>query len=98
MGANKWSKCPMCEKRRDDKVKELEAAAAAQYGKVSVDEFDELRSKADLLRDSELPETYREDWGIGLDEDTGSVVVDYRSSCKLCSAHCEFQASHEVIA
>lgn len=60
MSADNWALCPKCRQKAIAETEQLRATAAEAYGKVPVEEFDNLRAKADL--GVTIERTFREDW------------------------------------
>lgn len=94
MSADNWSVCPLCAKRRDERLAEMTRALDAAYGFVPVEEFDRLRSERDEFANTEPDETFREDyefWGA----DVGELNASYRGSCDRCGLTHKFE-HHET--
>ena len=89
MSANNWAVCPACLARVEAEKEGQRAATAEAYGKVPVEEFDALRSEASKPIDRERLRTFREDWEIGVDED--SVIVSYTGACSVCGLCCNIK-------
>lgn len=83
MSADRWGVCPNCKKIHDGKAKYETDRLAGMYGKVPVDEFLTRKKTHDTLVAMPLPNTLREDWGVGMDED-GNFSFEYYASCKEC--------------
>ena len=49
MSADNYAACPKCQAAHDDEVVKARAAVDAAYGKVSVEEFDRMREKANAM-------------------------------------------------
>jgi hypothetical protein len=93
MSANNWRVCPACKRRL-----EVEQAARAQavrdaYGKVSAEQYEEMRCAAEEVVADLLEKTMREDWEIGTGRD-GKFFVSYRAKCKNCRFDYSFK--HEA--
>lgn len=96
MSANNWTQCPRCYVTNLTKAKELDKAASEAYGKVPVEQFDELRDKARSFReaivtDDKFSSSLREDWDLGIHK--GKFYVSYGASCSTCGF--EFRYKHE---
>jgi hypothetical protein len=90
MSADNWEICPQCLASARRAADARHAEAYAQYGKVSVAEFDALR--ADLApADPEDYRTFREDYEFyGADE--GEVTASYGGGCTECGLNVELKA------
>lgn len=97
MSASHWAICPRCKARRQRKADAAADEARAAYGKVSVQEFDEMRTRVDELRamDDEVDCNFREDYEIyGAEE--GMVIVDYSGECRFCGLKLTFRHEHPL--
>lgn len=81
MSADNWTYCPRCLQRAETEATAKEEAVNAQYGRISISEFDQLRSGL-MPVDPTQYRTFREDYEIGAVE--GAVEWDYRGSCTVC--------------
>jgi len=79
MSADGWSKCPICENKKDKIRKE-------KYGKVSPEEYEDLISKFSI-EESENKETVREDFNGGpyFDGDDNWCFKG-KACCDVCGA------------
>ena len=87
MSADNWTQCPQCEIRNLAYLKELDEKAAAAYGKVRPEEFDELRDharsfRANMHKDDAFCATLREDYEIGIYQ--GEFSLHYTGHCSTC--------------
>jgi hypothetical protein len=101
MGADNWAVCPRCLKNAENAKRALEAMAQAVYGKVTPDEYEELRVAAAAPIDVEKLSTFREDYELGMVDD-GTFEVIYSGSCsprhplKGCGYEHKFRHIEEV--
>lgn len=94
MSASNWDTCPRCWKRAKNKADRVLADVMNLYGKIPVEEFDELR--ANLF--SPTPEdfkTFREDYEI-VGAHLGYVKVTYSGACAWCGLELNFTHTHEI--
>lgn len=93
MSADNWAVCPKCLDDAQKASDALQAEMDASYGKIPLNEFDELRSRADADIDMDKITTFREDyefWGA----DEGVVHVSYSGHCGVCGTKCNFKEEH----
>lgn len=89
MIVDNWTQCPKCEENNLAGVRALEKRKEAAYGNVSLEEFkeleDEVRLAYEAIRNDRFshPDSFREDWEIGVDGNT--FAVSYTGSCRVCS-------------
>ncbi len=89
MGADNWRFCPQCFKKNHKiACQELEKAKA-DYGFVSVVEFEANMKKA--RKPFVAPDTMREDYDIGIDEND-NFYMSYKAYC----AKCGFTYNHKL--
>lgn len=93
MSADNYAVCPRCRDREQARLDELGRRAQEAYGKVPVDEFDELRREADQVLDLEKLSTFREDYEF-YGAETGEVVATYGGSCSECGLEVSFTHRH----
>lgn len=89
MSADNWAVCPACLHEAREAHHALQAEATAAYGKVSVEEFDALRARAEKGVNEEDFRTFREDYEI-YGADDGTIVVSYGGSCSKCKVGTSF--------
>lgn len=93
MSADRWAICPKCkrdaEKQRDDK----KLKAGKSYGKVTPGEY--LAALAESEKPTELGETFREDYWLGVNED-GFFSIDYSGSCGTCGLDHKFKYEKQL--
>ena len=99
MSADNWDRCPRCVQTDATDLAEREAAVAAAYGSVSVDEFDRMRDELGRRRaehdDYASFRTFREDYEIyGAEE--GVVTVVYSGACRVCELALKFRHEHRI--
>jgi hypothetical protein len=95
MSADNWADCPRCEKNREGAVEQFAAKVAYAYGKVPVDEFDEMRASLDRIRKGMPDPTFREDYEIYGAAD-GVVKVRYSGHCVECGLSLTFEHDHPL--
>lgn len=97
MSASNWTSCPRCAKSLVRAVDELRALIADKYGKVTIEEFDNLRARLKAAEDEAANpyQTLREDYEFYGAED-GEVVASYSNSCTKCGLKTEFTHRHEM--
>jgi len=95
MSANNWAVCPRCLLRAErERERKLEEAAAA-YGKVDRAAWLEMQAAAgDSVKPGDF-ETFREDYGLGVDEG-GGFKVEYAGSCDACGLRFGFRHEAQV--
>ena len=93
MSADNWKECPRCLKRAIAKKEQLEAMVTENYGKVPVEEFDQLRAEA--AKPVDIGQHLREDYEFYLDEETGEFYASYKGRCQECDFSFEFK--HEEV-
>lgn len=96
MSADNWAICPQCANKHARDLEEEETRTAASYGKVSPDEFLAATTRDRERRAAELEETLREDFSIGINNDTLEFHVSYRSVCATCGFAYEFQELRDI--
>ena len=95
MSADKWTVCPRCTKRREAAIEAADGEVADAYGKVPLDEWEEMRRRKSDLITSKPDHTLREDYEFhGADE--GEVVADYSASCDTCDLRVSFTHRHLI--
>ncbi|MEU3476429.1 hypothetical protein [Rhodococcus sp. NPDC006774] len=93
MSADNWAECPKCKRDRETKLAKLDADIASQYGKVTVEAFDELRRRATEERTAKINlHTFREDYEIGVYD--GEFYISYTGGCSVCGITHSFK--HEA--
>jgi len=95
MSADNWADCPRCDKNRDGLITETEVKVSESYGKVSVEEFDEMRAQLDRLRKGVLDPTFREDYEI-YGAEHGCVMVKYSGRCAECGLSLSFEHEYPL--
>jgi hypothetical protein len=93
MSADNWALCPRCIDNHVKDIKRAQAELDASYGKVPLDQFDDMRAGVANLRTSTPAETFREDYEFYGAED-GEVVATYRGHCSKCDLSVRFEHSH----
>lgn len=95
MSADRWSICPECKRDHDARIVEATTRADNAYGKASVEEFDQLRNAAKVIRESALEESLSEDFNIRVDED-GEFSIDYQARCE-CGFSFEYHVANTAL-
>ena len=90
MSADNWATCPRCEKRRTNELRESAAKVARAYGKVPVEEWDQMRKEQADAEQVRPERTFREDYEFFGAED-GVVTASYRGNCMICGLTLEFE-------
>lgn len=95
MSADNWTTCPRCTKRREAEIEKAEIDVAASYGKVALDDWEEMRRRKSDLIARKPDHTLREDYEFhGADE--GEVVAEYSASCDTCDLRVSFTHRHLI--
>lgn len=83
MSADNWTLCPQCKAEHLKRIDEMQQKVSRSYGKDSVEVY--IGRVADLtaLLKAEQPQTMREDYSLGVDEN-GEFSCSYRCSCTEC--------------
>lgn len=95
MSADNWGNCPQCKILHASHVERLRATASEAYGKVPVEEWQELNNAAKSAEATDQGETLREDYEIGIDED-GEFAVSYSAKCDRCGFKFRFEHAEHV--
>jgi hypothetical protein len=90
MSADNWAVCPQCLDRGLGESEALFQAAVEAYGKVSPEEYEQLRAKAQTPVDPEAFDTFREDYEFYGAED-GTVTASYSGHCQKCGLGVDFK-------
>ena len=84
MSADRWSRCPKCEKSAWDELDKLGAAVEAAEKANDLAAYKKAQAALDkVVRPSKLEQTMREDWDLGFDDD-GKFSVVYDAHCNKC--------------
>jgi len=100
MSADNWNYCPGCKARKIEEAEALERSVQESYGKISMEEWDSLRSRAAAAQ-AAIPDadtengdpTFREDYEF-YGAQTGVVHVRYSGHCSLCNLSIKFTHEH----
>lgn len=84
MGADRYSVCPKCTHLENQSIEAEERAVNDAYGKVPIENFEQMRANLAAHKASEMPATFREDWEIGSPESDGQLDLHYTGSCGEC--------------
>lgn len=98
MSADNWAVCPSCLRAAEVAKAADEAYARDAYGKVDLEKFDVLRSKADEPIDRDALRTFREDYEFWLDPEPGTPAVEvrYKGWCTVCGSGVTFADSRPI--
>ena len=96
MSASRWSTCPRCQYRHEQKAKSLRAAALDSYGKVPLHEWLDRDDEASKAEEPFTRTTFREDWEIGSPEE-GEVTFSYGGCCTACGLSLSFAHSEPIV-
>lgn len=94
MSADNWATCPKCLAEAKAKKAALEHAVQDAYGKVPIEEFDEMRTEAE--KPVNIDQTLREDYELFIEEDTGLFRVIYDGFCKTCGFGKKYRYSEQL--
>jgi hypothetical protein len=99
MSADNWTQCPRCKEKNERLADEKEITARNSYGKVSAENFDELREQAKAFRkaitsDDAFCSSLREDYEIGIY--SGKFEVSYSGQCQTCGFDFTYKYAEEV--
>lgn len=83
MSADRWSICPKCTERREQKIAKLHSDVEDSYGKVTIEEWDNLRARVRKLEDSDKEDTLCEDFDTRINEEW-IFSVSYKAGCSEC--------------
>lgn len=96
MSADRYSVCPVCRARAQDRVKDAVKTRDDSYGNVPLDQYrvleqkvQDAKSKVTALTGSGqdmMHRTFREDWEFEIPED-GEVAWTYSGACSVCGAY-----------
>lgn len=93
MSASNWAVCPRCVERAKNESAERFLAAFNAYGNVPAEEYEELRTAAQVKVDDEVFTTFREDYEI-YGASTGTITVSYSGHCETCGLGLDFKEEH----
>lgn len=95
MSADNWTACPRCTRRREAEIETAEEKITLAYGKVPLNEWEEMRRRQSSLISSKPDYTLREDYEIHGASD-GDVIVRYSGSCDTCDLRINFTHEHPI--
>lgn len=90
MSADNWTTCPRCKRKHDEKLAADRAKLDKSYGKVPAANYMADLKAMELRERAEMPNTLREDYELGTNED-GTFSVNYRCSCSTCDFRYSFK-------
>lgn len=97
MSADNWADCPKCKAKALAKQQELYANADNSYGEVLVEEYLELKKKAEtFFPHGDYSEVLREDYGLHIGDD-GIFHVVYTADCSKCDFVFVFKESRSAM-
>lgn len=96
MSADNWAKCPNCIAAADAKANEAAKKARESYGKVPVEEYQQMIDAADKLAEKGFEDTLREDYAIGITA-AGLFEVIYSGRCTSCGFTHNFKHSESAL-
>lgn len=93
MGADNWGECPRCFVKQKERYEDKQQAVIDGYGKVSSEEYEDLKAEAAV----EIAEEYtlREDYEIGIMHD-GEFYVIYKGKCTVCGFSHNFKHEEKL--
>lgn len=83
MSANNWTVCPKCESAHRASCDKLESELHESYGKVSLNEYSDLKDALTERQNEELTKEMREDFEIGIED--GVFEYSYSAYCYACN-------------
>ncbi len=97
MSADRYCVCPRCFSNHGTKAQELEQTMSDSYGKIPVDDFNNLQQEhAQALSEGEFfPENLREDYEFNLSDD-GNFSVNYYAMCDKCNFKFSFHHTEAI--
>lgn len=95
MSADNWAQCPRCTAIRRVEQSSTEDRLREAYGRVPVEEFDQMREDADAEKCSAVHPSFREDYEFYGAED-GVLSIRYSGGCKVCGLKHTFSADQPI--
>jgi hypothetical protein len=83
MSADNWAVCPRCLHQAKVDLEALKAEAREKYGKVTIEEWEEISTVLAEEVDEENYRTFREDYEF-YGVETGTLEISYRGECITC--------------
>lgn len=92
MSATNWDVCPRCKRNAAQKLKYDQESVRLAYGKLPEAEYRDLAAEV-AIRAQAPPNiiTLREDYEVGIVEDTGEFYVRYKGHCDECGFNHRFE-------
>ena len=84
MSADNWRECPQCETYKADEEDRLGSLLRKDYGKISIENYEQRQEELKIFLREELKETLREDYQYYLDSATTTLGVFYQCRCTEC--------------
>ena len=95
MSASNWSVCPRCRHRYEATTERANEEVRIQYGRVPVEQYEQLKREAAALSAPFCETEFREDYEIYGAED-GVVKVKYSGACGVCGLSLTFEHEHKI--
>lgn len=101
MSADNWAICPKCERVTIRKLEEDEATVVAQYGKLPIDQWEDMQAgvvhrRTEIAKYDVNRHTLREDWEIGTNNEGGEFRVHYTAGCHICKFEYSYDYGENV--
>lgn len=98
MSASNWQTCPRCLDRARIESDDQAAEVYAQYGKVSPEEFDNLRAGLPAVDVDDGYRTFREDYELWVEHKDRQAIlrISYTGGCEKCGLSHRHE-SHEPL-
>lgn len=94
MSADNWAVCPRCLHEAGQRLEALQEHVRAQYGKVPMEEWDEISTALTEEVDEEKYQTFREDYEI-FGAETGVLQIRYKGRCTFCGLGTEVKEQRQ---
>ena len=95
MSADNWTTCPRCKVRSDIGIIASRQMVKDKYGKIPLEEWEEMKRSSDRSSNVMIDSTFREDYQIGMYED-GKFFVIYSGQCSKCNYAFNYRHEEEV--
>ena len=96
MSANRYSVCPACQAKHDEKIEAAKVKRDESYGVVSREEYERLDDAYGSLVRKELDTHLREDWEV-CPVDDGVMLFTYSCSCSVCDLRRKFEVHQPIL-
>lgn len=84
MPADNWRECPNCDANKSQKENDMLNLLQKDYGKISIENYDERTKALKEFMRQELDCTLREDYEYNLDTTAGELGIYYKCHCYEC--------------